>query len=130
MIITGYKFEIQNLIRIINRYPGCIPYDWNPKSQTLSVSKNRFRCLCYKLILVVCTFVTFLMWLRLCSKSYNDLFMSILSLTIATGNISCVLCRWNWNLNSKYVHALNQMITFETNMERWGYFSSKSNLKN
>jgi len=128
MFITGYKFEIERLSKVLNLFPGLLPYDWNTKTQLLSVSAKRSRQLSYKVFLALSMTSVVSMWLRMLTKSYIDLFITILGLTIAAGNTAASWCRWNWKLSPKYIHSLNQFISLENHLERNGYFNSKSNL--
>jgi len=112
MIISSYLPDILHHVSWICRFPGFLPYEFNTEHKLLVVSNLKNKRTYYKVNLLLSLLSTTLMWLRLKTQSYN-IFISILGIIWASSSTSCLLARWNFDCDPKYVNALNKLILFE-----------------
>jgi len=112
MIISSYLPDISHHVSWICRLSGFLPYEFNKEHKLLVVSKLKKKRTCYKVNLLLSLLNTTLTWLRLKTQSYN-IFITILGITWASSATSCLLARWNFDCDPKYVNVLNKLILFE-----------------
>jgi len=115
MIITSYQSEILRHISLFRYIPGFTSYQFNAKQNIWIVSKSIKKKNHYKFSHFSALISTSFMIIRLLSKSY-DIFLTNLGVTWTAGAIVCLLTRWNWNCNPKYVNSLNKLMAFEKHL--------------
>jgi len=111
MILNSYISFLKILLRL-GKWTGLTPVVYNDSEQKLLFSSSKSKLLAFRVSLVVTTLYSFVMVLRLATKSYE-----FARTMVGCGYIVIIggeaALRWNWSLDEKYINYINAMILWE-----------------
>jgi len=112
MILSCYIYDLRRHLNIFSFIPSFAPYEWQEKTNLITVSRSKYRRRMYQgsQLVSLATFVS--MCYFQFSKSY-DIFLILFGLTILTVCFTAIMTRWNLSVSSKCIDVLNQFLIFE-----------------
>jgi len=115
MIISCYIYELNRYYSIVKFIPGCAPYEVHEKSNTITLSRSKFR----RLMHIGSQLVNHASCLAMCyfilAKSY-DIFLTLFGLALLFNNFASLLMRWNIDNSPKYINVFNRFAIFESKL--------------
>jgi len=97
--------------------PGRIPYCWNNQTNTISIKRNTFYCVSYKLTLIVHVIYCAAMAIKMSTGQFH-LFEFVVGTGFTVAYIAFLAGRWNWTICDKYIFCINCFIQLESRFNK------------